>query len=153
MEKGRSMSAVSQLRTQEASCLSRIDELNRVLDSLSEFRGTVSRSLARFQDQLADKVSIAQRAGDLQGTRMAQRYAERTVGYLTGEFNQVMSTGFDEVDAQVAIATRQAEGELDEERARLASIRASIESEQIRERAEVARREAEEQRQYQDFHI
>lgn len=147
------MSAVSQLRTQESSCLSRIDELNRVLDSLSEFRGNVSRSLARFQDQLADKVGAAQRAGDLQGTRIAQRYAERTVGYLTGEFSQAMSAGFDEVDTQVAIATRQAENELDEERARLASIRASIESEQILERAEAARREAEGQHQQQAFHL
>lgn len=147
------MSDISQMQAREASCLSRIDELNHVLDSLAEYRGEVSRSLARFQDQLAYKVNVARQAGDMQGTRIATRYADRTVKYLTGEFNQAMATGFDEVDAQVAAATRQAERELAEEQARLVSIRACIESERALERSEVARHEAEEQRQHQGFRI
>ncbi|WP_303133299.1 hypothetical protein [uncultured Olsenella sp.] len=137
------MSAISYLRAQERLCLSRIEELTCVLDSLSDFRAEVARSSDRFRDQLAYKANVARRAGGISGMRTARRYAEHTVGYLTGELDQVMSAGFFEVDAQASVATLRAEAELDEERARLSSIRAEIASERARERAEAARREAE----------
>lgn len=140
------MSTLSQLQAQERACLSRIRELGQKLDYLSEFSREISRSCSNFQDQLAGKVTTARRAGDLAGTRMAQRYAEHTVGYLNGEFSRSMLDEFEGLSSNVDTVTRHTEQELEEEKARLSSIRASIEAERARERAEEARRQAEEAR-------
>jgi hypothetical protein len=137
------VSSISALRAEELACLERIRELNERLESLAEFRSEVTRSRARFQDQLDSKVNTARRAGDMPYVRTAKRYSEHTVNYLTGEFSQSMEDGFSGVDSQVDVVTRQTEDELDHERARLSSIRDAIAAEEARERAERARREAE----------
>lgn len=135
------MSEIAALSARERTCQSRIDELTRVLDSLADFRNQVSASRVDFEDQLRDKVRRARKASGLSG-RLAKKYAEKTVGYLMGEFGQGMADDFTEVDAQAAAATARADEELRRELARLASIREQIRAERAREQAERAARQA-----------
>ena len=65
------------------------------------------------------------------------------MGYLTGEFGRNMAYDFAEVDAQAAAATIRVDEELDEELARLASIRERIRAERAREQGVQAARQAE----------
>lgn len=140
--KGVPMSEMAALYAQEMDCQSRVDELVRVLDSLADFRNQVNVARADFEGQLDDKVRRAYRASDLSG-RLAKKYAEKTVGYLTGEFGRNMAYDFAEVDAQAAAATIRVDEELDEELARLASIRERIRAERAREQVVQAARQAE----------
>lgn len=137
------MPSISQLHSEEATCHSRIAELQRVLDDLANFQAEVTLSSNHFHDQLDHKISIAKSAADLLDNRTARRYAEYTAGYLNNDLKTAMSHEFNEVNLQIKSAVNKAEQELKREQAQLACIKHQVAAEQARLRAERARQEAE----------
>ncbi len=139
------MPSLAMLNGQLDACTGHMAELERNIEDLSEFRHEVSMSSGYFQDQLFDRICVVQRAAEVPGVRIGQKYAERMGNHLRCEMGRRVSMVFDDIECRVRSMQYRLEDELEQERLRASWLRDEIRAERVRERAEQARLEAEEQ--------